>query len=84
VWARVHPGETPASFCVMGLINYLLSTKPEMVRVRVRVRVVVVWARVHPGETPASFCVMGLINYPSTETSQGGSLTPHLSSEIAT
>lgn len=32
VCARVHPGETPASFCVTGLINYLLSTKPEVVR----------------------------------------------------
>jgi len=32
VCARVHPGETPASFCVTGLINYLLSAKPEVVR----------------------------------------------------
>ena len=34
VTARVHPGETPASFMMQGLITFLLSSHPEAVLLR--------------------------------------------------
>lgn len=34
VTARVHPGESPASYVVQGLIDFLLQDSPELVRLR--------------------------------------------------
>ena len=42
VTARVHPGETPASFVVQGLVAWLLSTNTQAVHLRQAATVVVV------------------------------------------
>jgi hypothetical protein len=31
VCSRIHPGETPASHCMAGFLNYITSNRPEVV-----------------------------------------------------
>ncbi|CAG9462644.1 unnamed protein product [Pedinophyceae sp. YPF-701] len=40
--ARVHPGETPASFCMEGIINFLASTDPNAAALRRLVTFIIV------------------------------------------
>ena len=42
VTARVHPGETPASFVCHGLVDWLLSTSKQALQLRQAVTLVVV------------------------------------------
>lgn len=42
VTARVHPGETPASFVCQGLVDWLLGGDPQAVQLRGAATVVVV------------------------------------------
>ena len=42
VTARVHPGETPASFVCQGLVDWLLGGDPQAVQLRQGATVVVV------------------------------------------
>ena len=42
VTARVHPGETPASFVAQGLVDWLLGSSKQAVQLRRRVTIVVV------------------------------------------
>ena len=42
VTARVHPGETPASFVSQGLVDWLLGTEAQAVQLRRGATIVVV------------------------------------------